>query len=588
MHYVNAPLENSTNYTMKDKFIFFIVEYLAGMILRILRRTLRFRLIGKDYFNEVLNRGEGCIAAFWHGDIMISMLYNINKGYNALVSKSKDGEIIARILNGYGYKTIRGSTGKIDKRALVGMLRVLKKKELVGITPDGPHGPYRKLQPGAVSIARKSGCPIVPLAVSANRKKIFKSWDRFLLPLPFSECYVLYGEPIYIKNSGNKDTDSDDIKMVEEIILSNNKKAADYCTQERLRSICGRNIFANRYFSFCLTPFSYIYGGVLGIREYFYGKNIFKQNALSRCVISVGNITLGGTGKTPLTMYIAKLLTKRGLKAVTLTRGYKSKSTKSPAVLDKKSEDAEKYGDEPLIMQKKIPDVPVIIGRKRYRSGLLAQEQFGPDVFILDDGYQHRELRRDINILLLNGNEPFGTGRLFPAGNLREPLSGIKRADVVVISKSGEVPQEVIERIRTYTQAPVFYMNYRVSGLRSFDGEYSINVSEISSLKAAAFGGIADHESFLETLWGSGMEVLDYRKYRDHHYYTEKDIKSIISTYRKLKADIIVTTGKDAVKIPPHLRKPFPFFYVDIRVEMDDSKQFEEYIMSIVKEHIIR
>ena len=84
------------------------------------------------------------------------------------------------------------------------------------------------------------------------------------------------------------------------------------------------------------------------------------------------------------------------------------------------------------------------------------------------------------------------------------------------------------------------------------------------------------------------MEVLDYRKYRDHHYYTEKDIKSIISTYRKLKADIIVTTCKDAVKIPPHLRKPFPFFYVDIRVEMDDSKQFEEYIMSIVKEHIIR
>ncbi|RMD56661.1 MAG: tetraacyldisaccharide 4'-kinase, partial [Nitrospirae bacterium] len=292
---------------------------------------------------------------------------------------------------------------------------------------------------------------------------------------------------------------------------------------------------------------SYGYEKALLIRYFLYRKGIKKTKKLPHKVISIGNITMGGTGKTPATIALVQEALNRGFKPCILTRGYRGKKkgisfvTKGDGILL----DTNEAGDEPVLMAHKLKCVPIVKGKDRYRAGLLCRDM--ADLYILDDGFQHLSLYRDIDILLINSRDPFGGG-LFPKGLLREPLSSISRADVIVITKSGNNSEEesIISVVRTYNKhAEIFRASHEPKDVVD-DKWKSLGIDYIYGKKVYAFCGIADHDSFRHMITSMGADLVRFRAFGDHHKYTKRDVKKIIKESNGL---ILITTEKDLVKL---------------------------------------
>lgn len=300
---------------------------------------------------------------------------------------------------------------------------------------------------------------------------------------------------------------------------------------------------------------------------YYIGYSITKHQALKNqkklpCrVLSIGNITVGGTGKTPATIAIAEEAKKQGFIPNILTRGYKGKK-KGPCFVSKgdgpllSEEDA---GDEPMLMANRLKGVPVIKGENRYEAGMFALSSLPlalrPDIFILDDGFQHWNLFRDKDILLIDGTKPFGNRRLLPLGPLREPLSAIGRADIIVITRTDRIRSQkseansLIEEIRKYnTKAPVFFAEHRPAKFTTASGG-TFPLEWAKEKTFLGFSGIGNPESFKKTLLSTGMDLRGFRSYRDHYRYNSRDIGKIIRDAKKSGVDWIVTTEKDIMRL---------------------------------------
>jgi tetraacyldisaccharide 4'-kinase len=301
----------------------------------------------------------------------------------------------------------------------------------------------------------------------------------------------------------------------------------------------------------------------LGLFEFLYylgyrvksAYDLRRQRRLPARVISIGNITVGGTGKTPATVAVVKEALKKGFRPAVLTRGYKGR-VKGPCVIDKSMSEKD-AGDEPLLMAEKLKGVPVIKGADRYEAGMyalkegvLSREGGAVPLFVLDDGFQHRRLFRDKDILLINAQDPFGNRKLLPMGPLREPLKEIKRADIIVITKSMNTDcQELIDEIRRYNpQAPVFKAGHSLSYVMTSSAG-QLPVEWLSGKSVYGFCGIAEPESFRALLEASGAIVKGFRAYRDHYRYKESDIRRIESAALKSNADWIITTEKDIMRL---------------------------------------
>ncbi|MBM4136209.1 MAG: tetraacyldisaccharide 4'-kinase [Nitrospira sp.] len=350
-----------------------------------------------------------------------------------------------------------------------------------------------------------------------------------------------------------------------------------------------------------MTIFEHLYYLGYLIDKYFALK---RQKKLPCKVISIGNITAGGTGKTPATIAMAEEAQKRGFKPCILTRGYRGKAKGPCFVKDSytpirpspiKGEGKGGgvvhhatwylFGDEPVLMAERLKDVPIVKGTDRYNSGLFAIENLRSQIsdlksllFILDDGFQHYELFRDRNILLINGTNPFGNRRLLPLGLLREPLSEIKRADVIVITKT-EVPptqpspsrgegkgggvrsqgsgfriqdsrlKSLIEEIKRFnSKAPIFFAEHTPSKLRTIHGD-SLSLEWAKGKRLFGFCGIGNPESFRITLLSAGIELAGFKTYGDHYRYTLDDRETIIKNAKECGADWIVTTEKDIMRL---------------------------------------
>jgi tetraacyldisaccharide 4'-kinase len=308
-----------------------------------------------------------------------------------------------------------------------------------------------------------------------------------------------------------------------------------------------------------LGPLSAVYRAILACRSFFYS-HISKPGRLPARVISIGNLTLGGTGKTPAVIAVAKHAKRLGLDPVVLTRGYKGR-VKGPAFVSRGGETLlgpEEAGDEACLMAEQLSGVPVIIGRKRFLAGKFALENLDPKideaeyhtVFILDDGFQHRALHRDTDVLLIDATNPFGNGRLFPEGRLREPLSAMKRADIIVITKSdmaGRISVEsTVQKVRKHNPyAPVFTANHRPVSLVKPSG-LPTPLDKLMGKDVYVFSGIANPSYFKAMLASKGAEVVRFKKFRDHHAYRQSDIDKII---RSAAGMDIITTEKDMVKL---------------------------------------
>jgi len=310
-----------------------------------------------------------------------------------------------------------------------------------------------------------------------------------------------------------------------------------------------------------LYPLSWLYFWGIEFYEILFRIGLIKTKELPCQVVSIGNIVVGGTGKTPAAIEIAKILINTGRKPAILLRGYRSQIDSDWAVVSNGEKiliSSEQAGDEAYMVAKELPGIPVLIGKKRYRTGYEAIKQYGVDVVILDDGFQHRELKRDIDIVVIDAKQPFGTGRLLPAGTMREPVKALSRADLVMLTRvnQGVNLPELRKRIRQYApDAKIIETLHQPECLFLIGKHEPIPIEFLEGKKVLAVCGIGNPESFSNTLLSLGVSKIELLPFKDHHRYSKDDIKRIFRKKRKSDSEIIVTTKKDEQKLLAFLQK---------------------------------
>lgn len=320
-----------------------------------------------------------------------------------------------------------------------------------------------------------------------------------------------------------------------------------------------------------LYVLSLVYGFFVRVRIFLYGIGVLKAKRAGCKVISIGNITTGGSGKTPVTIKVASFLKARGKKAVILSRGYKRKKTGMVVVSDFNRVLAghEDAGDEAYLMAEKLKGVPVIVSSDRVEAARHAIKEFSADAIILDDGFQHLRLARDVNVVLIDGEKRFGTGYLLPRGVLRESISGLSRADCFMVKGLG-VPFEIAGAGK-----PVFGFSYKPSMLRSSDGNER-PFEFLRRKKVAILSGIASPESFERTVKELGATIEKIFIYPDHHAYSKEDVFEITAEVKGL--DAVITTEKDVVKLKGLWPEEVLLLAISIEVEIENQEGFFELI----------
>ena len=336
---------------------------------------------------------------------------------------------------------------------------------------------------------------------------------------------------------------------------------------------------------------SLIYQGFMSLRNNSYRFGILRSGRLSRPVISVGNITMGGTGKTPAVVAICQLLRKNGRRPVVLSRGYGGEN-RAP-VLEVSDGEQAKWpphivGDEPVLMARKLPGVPIIIGPDRFKVGQAAIAAYHPDVLILDDGFQHRRLEREMDLVLLDESEPFGNGYLLPAGPLREPINQLRRATAILLtrveSKRNAEELEVYLR-RVCGERPIFKSRHQLTACFSLaEGESSrrIDLESLHGKRVFIVSGIARPWGFVRSLKQAGLEVAGTGFFPDHFAFRLEDIKRMNREARNLGASVILTTEKDAVRLESQPSSLQNWWAVEMELLLMDTKSWEDQILQVV------
>ncbi|MCS7234273.1 MAG: lipid-A-disaccharide synthase-related protein [Synergistetes bacterium] len=312
--------------------------------------------------------------------------------------------------------------------------------------------------------------------------------------------------------------------------------------------------------------------------HFLYDAQLLSSEKLPAKVISVGNITSGGTGKTPFVFYLAKRLSLHHKVAI-LSRGYKGKREGSFGLVSdgrKVILDALEAGDEAYLLAKSLRGVPVLVGKDRLFSGRFAVSFLGAQVLILDDGFQYRPLKRDLDIVLIDALDPFGGGKLLPQGLLREPPLALLRADVIVITKASMVSTSILKELkatlrRLNPRACIFTADYKATGLRELFGAKKLWLEGEPVYALCALG---NPESFVKHLESVGLKVSFARFFPDHHRYSEEELREVEREALSIGANFIVTTSKDEVNMPPNFKPSIPFLVSEVELELNESESF--------------
>jgi tetraacyldisaccharide 4'-kinase len=305
-----------------------------------------------------------------------------------------------------------------------------------------------------------------------------------------------------------------------------------------------------------LTPLSYVYAAIVNFRNWLYDCRLLKSRRLPPTVISVGNIVFGGTGKTPVVIWIAKALQEAGYRPAILLRGY-HREEKTPAthvVSDGREimASVETSGDEAVMIARELPSVPVLIGKDRYETGCHALQRLKCDVLILDDGFQHRKLARDLDIVAVDATQPFGTKRLLPAGTLREPISALRRADLIMLTRvdMAESADEIREDIASLAgDTPIVESRHNPTRLYRLGKDEDVDFSILKGKNLFAVCGIGNPDTLAETLRRYEPQYIDLLPFPDHHQYSRADVVRIQTEAQQARADFIITTRKDELKL---------------------------------------
>ncbi len=340
---------------------------------------------------------------------------------------------------------------------------------------------------------------------------------------------------------------------------------------------------------FFLFLCSVLYAAGLRIRTVLFQAGVFKVRRLGRPVISIGNLTVGGTGKTPAAISLASFFKSRGFRPAVLSRGYAGRSGRPVTVVSdgkRRLAGPEEAGDEPCMMAESLRDVPVLTGHRRFLSGKYAIDHLKTDILILDDAFQHRGLARDFDIVLLNAGAPFGNGFLIPRGPLREPKEVLKRADAIVLTgEAGDAAEAAgwLHRLRALCpQAPVLRGVYQPHGLTR-NGCEVFPSDFLRGKRVVAFCGIGNPESFRLSLESAGARIVSFISFPDHFRYSEADTQSICRRAESSGAEMIVTTEKDGIKLAGHPDFYQRIFLLRIRLEILPEGELERMIEKRIK-----
>jgi tetraacyldisaccharide 4'-kinase len=308
-----------------------------------------------------------------------------------------------------------------------------------------------------------------------------------------------------------------------------------------------------------LTTLSYPYDWAHQLRLQAYHRRWAPVKQLPCRVISIGNLTLGGTGKTPVVEVVAGLLQQAGIRVCVLSRGYGGSASSGITVVSDGKRclvPPEVAGDEPVLLAEHLAGLPVIVGKDRYAAGMYAVEHFGVDAIILDDGFQHVQLARDLDILLLDAARPFGNGRLFPRGDLRDRPAAIARADIIVLTRweADTTPSLSASRLGR-SGLPLFCSQHAPLDLRVLADGQILPLTALTGRRLLAFCGIGTPNHFRLTLQRLGAEIVAFVAFPDHHPYTPSEMEQLVLIAKQHRVDILITTEKDGVR----LRRLQPF-----------------------------
>jgi len=351
---------------------------------------------------------------------------------------------------------------------------------------------------------------------------------------------------------------------------------------------------------FCLSKVFLI---IVKGRRWLYEARIIRDHPLGVQVITVGNLTVGGTGKTPVVEKFARVLTDHGRKVAILSRGYRSnpppfsqrvknifgrkENTPPRVVSDAKSLllNSEDAGDEPFMLASNLKDVVVLVDKDRVKAGRYAIEQFGCDTLLLDDGFQYWKLAgRRQDIVLIDAQQPFGNEHLLPRGTLREPVPHLARANTIFITKSDGDCNGLRARIRKHNAKAgiIECVHWPLYFEDVFNPEQRENIGWLKGRKVATLSGIAQPESFEQSLVEQGAELVYAKRFADHHRFNQQEILNAINRAKKRRAEVIITTQKDAVRFPKIDRRDLPIYFIRVEIKiLAGAKDFEDCVRKI-------
>ena len=355
-----------------------------------------------------------------------------------------------------------------------------------------------------------------------------------------------------------------------------------------------------------------------------YETKYLKSQRLDTAVLSIGNVTVGGTGKTPLVEYVARYLSAEGYKVAILTRGYGRNSHGQKILNDptdvpgSKSEDQvpglpteplnvatadspaagdlarqsritsgtlpyRQFGDEPVMLARALHSVPIVVNGKRVEAGRWAEQHLHPDVIILDDGYQHLALARDVNILVLDATDPFGGGRMVPFGRLREPVFAIKRADAIIVTRAHRPfdQAQMLSVIRYFCgdKIPIMYVYSSIVRLRHLVTGDVYDAGQFRGWNASIMCGVGNPTSFSDDLIQIGINIASENFFRDHHQFTQQDLERVTEEAGSAGADMIVTTEKDAVRLEGFTCGSVPVYAAELEIQSEDEVRLKSFLL---------
>ena len=360
-----------------------------------------------------------------------------------------------------------------------------------------------------------------------------------------------------------------------------------------------------RLFGLFLRPFSILFSGIVRLRLFLYSNQIILHNKPLDCmVVVVGNLTVGGTGKTPVVERFAKELLKKGRKVAILSRGYKSnldptkrnfencfgfKDITPPRIVSDGNQvflNSEDAGDEAFMLARNLPGVVVLSDKNRVKSGRYAVEKFKVDTVILDDGFQYLHLKGQLNLLLVDQTNPFGNRSLLPRGILREPVRHLKRASYVFLTKSEIEPElEILQTVRKYNPyVEIIRCVHRPKHFEEVNGLKKENLTFLHEFYVGVFCGIASPRGFEDLIERMSGEVRFKQRFLDHHKYSNDELDKMFQQAKNSGADVMITTEKDAVRIPANYKPIIPLFFVRMEIEIIEGfEDFEEAVEDLCK-----